>query len=80
MKYFYEYRDKGIDFVSGIYKGHDKEYYETLRVKYYEEITNETDSLKKPELIEKYGNELQEASHCFALLELAEIIAEGGIF
>ena len=72
LKSFYEYRDKGIDFVSGTYQGHDKEY--------YEEITNETDSLKKPELIEKYGNELQEASHCFALLELAEIIDEGGIF
>lgn len=75
-----EFQEKGLDFVSGTYKGHDKEYYEALRVKYNEEIADETDSLRKLKLIEKYGNELYEASYCFVLLELVNIISEGCIF
>ena len=80
LKSFYEYRDKGLDFVSGTFKGHDKEYYEALRVKYNEEIANEPDSLKKLKLIEKYSKELYEASRCLMLLELVEMINKGGIF
>lgn len=80
LKSFYEYRDKGLDFVSDTFKGHDKEYYEALRVKYNEEIANEPDSLKKLKLIEKYSKELYEASRCLMLLELVEMINKGGIF
>ena len=80
LKSFYEYRDKGLDFVSGTFKGHDKEYYEALRVKYNEEIANEPDSLKKLKLIEKYSKELYEASRCLMLLELVEMINKGVIF
>lgn len=63
-----------------LYKGHDKQYYEDLRIKANEEIAKQEDKLEKAMLIEKYGSKLQQASEYFEMLEIIEKVQSGNIW
>lgn len=63
-----------------LFKGHDKEYYEKLRIEANEKISNEEDKLEKAILIEKYGTELFKASEYFKVLEAVERIRSGKVW
>lgn len=62
------------------FKGHNRQYYEKLRMNMNEKISQTQDMLEIASLIAKYGAELNEAYEFFELIETVEMLKQGDIW